>query len=107
MSPSWEETAEKLTQQAVEAAEEGRWGKVDLCYQRRAELFRAHDASLSLGRRLHVLDRHVHDRLRMATMTVQHLLVEVASKRRVIERFDLESQSDVFPAGSRRISCRM
>lgn len=107
MSPSWEETAEKVTQQAIEAAEEGRWGRVDLCYQERAELFRAKTVSLSLGRRLHVLDRRVHDRLRMAMMTAQHLLVEVASKRRLIERFDSGPQSAVSPDGSRRISYRL
>ncbi|HET7059459.1 MAG TPA: hypothetical protein VFI05_12020 [Nitrospiraceae bacterium] len=107
MSPSWEETAEKLTQQAVEAAEEGRWGMVDLCYQGRAELFRANDVSLSLGRRLHSLDGRVQDRLRMAMMTVQHLLTEVASKQRLLERFDSEFGSDVFPERSRQISRRV
>jgi hypothetical protein len=107
MSSSWEETAEKLTQQAVEAAEEGRWGMVDLCYQRRAELFRVNDVSLSLGRRLHSLDGRVQDRLRMAMMTVQHLLTEVASKQRLLERFDSESGSDVFPERSRQISRRV
>lgn len=107
MSPSWEEMAEKVTQQAIEAAEEGQWGRVDLCYQERAELFRAKTVSLSLGQRLHVLDRRVHDRLRMAMMTAQHLLVEVASKRRLIERFDSEPQSAVSPDGSRRISYRL
>jgi len=107
MSPSWEERAEKLTQQALEAAEEGRWGVVDLCYQGRAELFRANDVSLSLGRRLHSLDGRVYDRLRMAMMTVQHLLAEVTTKRRLLERFDSESGSDVSPDSTRRVSRRV
>jgi hypothetical protein len=86
MSLSWEETAEKLTRQAVQAAEEGRWGTVHRCYQGRAELFR------------------VHDRLRMAMMTVQHLLSEVTMKRRLFERFDTKSESDISPDSSRRVS---
>ena len=104
MSPSWEETAEKLTQQALQAAEEGRWGTVDLCYRQRAELFRTNDVSISLARRLHTPDHRVHERLRMATMTVQHLLTEVTLKRRLLERFDTDSESDVSPDSSRRVS---
>lgn len=104
MHSSWEETAEELTQQAAQAAEEGRWGTVDQCYQRRAELFRANNVSRSLVRRLHVLDGQVHDRLRMATMTIQHLLTEVASKRRLLERFESASESDVSPNRSGRVS---
>jgi hypothetical protein len=104
MSLSWEETAEKLTRQAVQAAEEGRWGTVDRCYQGRAELFQVNEVSPSLGRRLHSLDGRVHDRLRMAMMTVQHLLTEVTMKRRLFERFDTHSESDVSPDSSRRVS---
>ena len=58
MHPSWEDTAEKLTLQAVQAAEEGRWDTVDLCYQRRGELLRANDVSRSIARLLHSLDGH-------------------------------------------------
>jgi len=104
MSLSWEETAEKLTRQAVQAAEEGRWGTVDRCYQERAELFRVNEVSPSLGRRLHFLDGRVHDRLRMAMMTVQHLLTEVAVKRRLFERFDTHSESNVSADSSRRVN---
>jgi hypothetical protein len=104
MHLSWEDTAEKLTLQAVQAAEEGRWDTVDLCYQRRSELFRVNDVSRSLARRLHPLDSRIHDRLRMATMSIQHLLTEVASKRRLLERFDSEPQSDLSQDRSRRVS---
>jgi hypothetical protein len=104
MHPSWEDTAENLTLQAVQAAEEGRWDTVDLCYQRRGELFRANDVSRSLARRLHPLDGRVHERLRMATMAIQHLLTEVASKRRLLERFNSEPQSDVSQDRARRVS---
>jgi hypothetical protein len=107
MSPSWKEAAEQLTEQAVEAAEEGRWGMVGVCYQRRAKLFHANDVSLSFGRRLHVLDSRVQDRLRIAMMAVQHLLTEVASKRRLLERFDADSDSDVSLDRSRRVSRRV
>jgi hypothetical protein len=103
----WEQTAEQLTEQAVEAAEEGRWGMVDLCYQKRAKLFHANDVSLSFGRRLHVLDSRVQDCLRIAMMAVQHLLTEVASKRRLLERFDADSEFDVSPDRSRRVSRRV
>jgi len=104
MSLSWEETAEKLTRQAVQAAEEGRWGTVDRCYQERAELFRVNEVSPSLGRRLHFLDGRVHDRLRMAMMTVQHLLSEVTMKRRLFERFDTKSELDISPDSSRLVN---
>ena|SRR3569623_1321807 len=107
MSASWEETAEKLTQQAAQAAEEGRWGSVDLCYQRRAELFRTNDVSVSLGRRLYSLDRRIHDRVCLAMMTVQHLLTEVASKRRLLERFGTEFDSDVFLDRAGQVSHRV
>ncbi|MDQ6734627.1 MAG: hypothetical protein M3Z35_11040 [Nitrospirota bacterium] len=107
MPRSWEDTAEKLTQQAVQAAEEGRWGTVDLCYQRRSELFGRNDVSPSLARRLHSLDCRVHERLLMATMTVQHLVTEVALKRRLLERFDTDSESDVSPDRSGRVSRRV
>ena len=100
----WEVTAEKLTLQAVQAAEEGRWDTVDLCYHRRSELFRANDVSRPLARRLHALDGHVHERLRMATMSIQHLLTEIAAKRRLLERFDAEPGSDVSEDRSRRVS---
>ena len=107
MHPSWEDTAEKLTLQAVQAAEEGRWDTVDLCYQRRGEVLRANDVSRSLARRLHSLDGRVHERLRMATMSIQHLLTAVASKRRLLERFDAEPQSNASQDRSRRVSRRM
>ena len=107
MHPSWEDTAEKLTLQAVQAAEEGRWDTVDLCYQRRGELLRANDVSRSIARLLHSLDGRVHDRLRMATMSIQHLLTAVASKRRLLERFDAEPQSNASQDRSRRVSRRM
>lgn len=95
MSDPWEETAEMLTQQALQAAEEGRWGRVAHCYQERAELFRENDVVLSPSARMHMLDGHVQDRLRMAMMTVQHLLGEVASKQRLIKRFDTDTEPDV------------
>jgi hypothetical protein len=37
-------------------------------------------------------------------MTVQHLLTEVTMKRRLFERFDTHSESDVSPDSSRRVS---
>lgn len=95
MHSSWEDTAETLTLQAVQAAEEGRWNTVNLCYHRRGELFRAHDVSRSLAHRLQILDARIHERLRMATMAIQHLLTDVASKRRLLERFDSQPQSHV------------
>jgi hypothetical protein len=105
MAPLWEETAEQLTQQAVRAAESGRWDTVDRCYQRRAELFRVHDVSSALAGRLHPLDAHVHARLRTATMAVQHVLTEVSWKRRRVECFgeELTASSD----RSRRVSRRV
>src|ERR687898_584971 len=95
MHRSWEDTTETLTLQALQAAEAGQWNTVDLCYQRRGELFRTHDVSCSLARRLHSLDARIHERLRMATMAIQHLLTEVAAKRRLLERFDSEPPSYV------------
>jgi hypothetical protein len=107
MHSSWEETAEKLTLEAVQAAEEGRWNTVTLCYQRRGELLLANDVPRSFARRLYVLDRFIHGRLRMATMSIQHLLAAVSSKRRLLERFDAEPQSNASQDCFRRISRRM
>lgn len=90
MHPSWELSAQALTQQAVQAAEEGRWNVVDACYRQRAELFRTNEVSGSLAGRLGDLDKYVHEKLRLAAMTVQHLLAEIASKRRNLERFDVD-----------------
>jgi hypothetical protein len=103
MHRSWEDTAETLTLQAVQAAEEGQWNTVGLCYQRRGELFRTHDISRLLARRLQLLDARIHERLRMATMAIQHLLTEVASKRRLLERFDSQPHSHV-PEDCRRVN---
>ena len=89
MQGSWQMAAETLTQEAVLAAEAGRWNIVDACYRQRAELFRINDVPRSLAQRLCALDEVIQDRLRMATMTVQHLLSEVASKQRCLERFDV------------------
>ena len=107
MHSSWEGMAEQLTLQAVHAAEEGRWDTVDSCYQRRADLFRQHEVSRSLARRLHPLDDRIHERLRMATMTVQHLLTAVAGKRRLLEQFDSQPRSPASQDRSRRVSRRM
>lgn len=100
MHPSWELSAHALTQQAVQAAEEGQWNVVDACYRQRAELFRTNEVSDSLAGCLSDLDKYVHEKLRLAAMTVQHLLAEIASKRRYLERFD----ADVVEMSSHRVN---
>ena len=107
MVQEWEEAIEQLTLQAVRASEQGRWDTVDLCYQRRLELFRAHDVSNLLAGRLHSLDAQVHDRLRLATMAVQHLLTEVAVKQRLVGRFEPTSECEVSSNRSGGVSRRV
>lgn len=107
MDASWEQTVEQLTLQATHAAEEGRWANVDQCYQQRAELFRAHNVSGSLARRLRAMDSTIYDRLRMATMAVQHLLTEVTLKQRLVGRFQPTSECDVFPKRPGGVSRRV
>lgn len=91
VQPPWEAAAHTLTEQAVQAAEEGRWDTVGACYRRRAELFRMKDVPCRLARQLQMLDQTIQERLRIATMTVQQLMTETAAKRRCLERFGSES----------------
>ena len=107
MHSSWEDTAERLTLEAVQAAEEGRWNTVTLCYQRRGELLLANDVCRSFALRLHLLDGFILGRLRMATMSIQHLLTAVSLKRRLLERFDAAPQSNTSQDRFRRVSRRM
>jgi hypothetical protein len=105
MDPSWEETAEMLTQQALLSAEEGRWDAVERHYRDRVDLVRSRDISASLAHRLHTIDSRVHEKLRIATIAAQCVLTEVTLKRRLLERFS--SESDVSLDRSRVVSRRV
>ncbi len=104
MYPSWQDTAETLTQQALLFAEEGRWDAVERHYRDRADLIRSRDIPSSLARRLHTIDSRVYEKLRIATIAAQCVLTEVTLKRRLLERFS--SESDVSLGLFRRVSRR-
>jgi len=104
MHVSWEDAVEGLTQQALMAAEEGRWDAVEKYYQARIDLFRLKDIPPSLASRLHICDRRVHEKLRVATIAAKGLLHEVSSKRRILDQF---ASKVSVSAIARRVSRRM
>ena len=99
---SWEDTAEKLTQQAFQAAEEGRWDGVEIYYRRRGDLFRSKAIPPLLAQQLHIIDSRVYKKLCIVTSATKYLLSEVSSKQRVLNKF-----TSVDGSTSARVSRRM
>ena len=104
MYVSWEYGVEELTQQALLAAEEGRWDDVERCYRRRVELFRSNEIPQLLRCRLHAFDSRVYEKLRVATIAARCLLSEVSSKQRILDQFASKMDGSAI---ARRVSRRM
>ncbi|WP_447977029.1 hypothetical protein [Candidatus Nitrospira bockiana] len=82
----WEQAAASMTEQALQAAEEGRWDAVQVCYERREELLSPAPPSPAVAARLHRLDRMIFDKVKIAQVAVERILTEVAATRRNLLR---------------------
>jgi hypothetical protein len=78
---------ETLSREALDAAERGRWDRVEACYQRRGRLFATTTPSPLLAQRLRDLDRMVAERARIAKAAVEQLMAEATATRRRLDRF--------------------
>jgi hypothetical protein len=77
----WEQNLRRLTAQASQAAELGRWDQVEEYYRLRGEQLRDHPMSLALVTDLTAFDRAVTARIMNARLAVQSQLIESAKIR--------------------------
>lgn len=78
---AWEQNLRRLTAQASQAAELGRWDQVEEYYRLRGEQLRDHPMSLALVTDLTAFDREVAARIMNARLAVQSQLIESARIR--------------------------
>jgi hypothetical protein len=78
---SWEQNLRTLTAQAGQAAELGRWDRVEECYRLRGEHLHDQLISPSLATDLTVFDLEIAAKITNARLAVQSQLVETARIR--------------------------
>ena len=76
---------EQLTQDAIEAAREGKWGQVIALYDRRMSQGQLKDLSPDIARKLFKWDQWLLTRVREAQAAIQQNLMDIQDKRRKLE----------------------
>jgi hypothetical protein len=76
---------EQLTQDAIEAAREGKWGQVIALYDSRMSQGQLKDLSPDIARKLVKWDQWLLIRVREAQAAIQQNLMDIQDKRRKLE----------------------
>ncbi|HJU04506.1 MAG TPA: hypothetical protein VJ692_05085 [Nitrospiraceae bacterium] len=85
VNPS-DDLLESLTRRALQAAEQGQWNSVALCYAQRAKAWAGSGPSTAMAARLVEWDRIVEQKVRLAQAAVGQLLSDIATTRLVTAR---------------------
>jgi hypothetical protein len=92
----WEETLRTLTAQAGQAAELGRWDRVEECFRLRGDQLRDHAIAPLLAADLAGLDREIAARIVNARLAVQSQLIETAKiRQRFLRLWSWQGRSEI------------